>query len=187
VFDQNGVLPPFMGNDASTPDRSPYAASIVEFVTHFGTSPHRRQLLKKFIAYRQLLTADGYVSGYQFVDGSFVEDVERTQRRDPIDIDVFSFLDAPIKYQTDPSAWALTGFQFWQGEIINRDLNKVRFSLDTYALLLQETNLPSLIQGVIYWNGLFSHQRSTYAWKGFVAVALDSVADQAALATLESV
>ncbi|OJV02331.1 MULTISPECIES: hypothetical protein [unclassified Nitrobacter] len=84
------------------------------------------------------------------------------------------------------TAWASAGISFWQTEIADRDKNKQRFSLDTYALLYEELTPIRLIQGVIYWYGLFSHQRGTFAWKGFLALMLDPAGDQAALASLGS-
>ena len=185
-FDARGLMPPFLGTDARTPDRSPYFVGIVEFAGALGTTAHRRQLLRNLIAYRALLAQDDYLSGIQFIDGSFVENVELTASRPPGDIDVFSLLNAPAKYLSNPPSWAASGLPFWQDEIIHRDKNKSRFSLDTYALLFEELRPDSLINGVIYWYSLFSHQRATLAWKGFVALALDPLGDNAALTALGS-
>lgn len=185
-FDLRGLLPPFVGADATTPDRSPYWATMPELVGAFGTTPHRRQLLRNLIAYRALLAKGGYVGGIQFIDGSFVENVEVFANRNPSDIDVFSILNLPPSYLTDHAAWQATGFPFWNAEVANRDLNKQRFSLDTYAVLFEERQAQpmNLISDIIYWYGLFSHQRDTFAWKGFAGIALDPAADQAALSQL---
>lgn len=187
-FDLRGLLPPFVGADATTPDRSPDWVTMPELVGTFATTPHRRQLLRNLIAYRALLAQEGYVGGIQFIDGSFVENVEALANRNPSDIDVFSVLNAPPKYLTDAAAWQATGLPFWQTEVINRDLNKQRFSLDTYAVLFEERQAQpmNLIGDIIYWYGLFSHQRDTFAWKGFAGLALDPAADQAALSALGS-
>jgi hypothetical protein len=185
-FDLRGLLPPFVGADATTPDRSPYWATMPELVSTFGTTPHRCQLLRNLIAYRALLTKGGYVGGIQFIDGSFVENVEALESRSPGDIDLFSILNAPPKYRTDPAAWQATGLPFWNAEVADRHLNKQRFSLDTYAVLFEELQAEpmNLISGLIYWYGLFSHQRTTFAWKGFAGLTLDPAADQAALSQL---
>ena len=187
-FDLRGLLPPFVGADATTPDRSPYWTTIQELAAAFGTTPHRRQLLRNLIAYRALLADDGYVSGIQFIDGSFVENVEMFARRAPSDIDVFSVLNVPAKYLADPLAWTSSGLPFWQLEIADRDHNKRRFNLDTYALLFEEAQAQpmKLIDNIIYWYGLFSHQRDTLAWKGFAGLSLDPIGDRAALAALGS-
>jgi hypothetical protein len=184
-FDLRGLLPPFVGADATTADRSPYWATMPELVGAFGTTPHRRQLLRNLIAYRALLAQEGYLGGIQFIDGSFVENVEALNRN-PSDIDVFSILNVPPRYLTDPGAWQATGLPFWNAEVANRDLNKQRFNLDTYAVLFEERQVQpmNLISDIIYWYGLFSHQRDTFAWKGFAGLALDPAADQAALSQL---
>lgn len=185
-FDARGLLPPFAGADATTAHRSPYWVTMSELVEAFGTTSHRRQLLRNLIDYRALLARDGYVGGIQFIDGSFVENVEALANRSPSDIDVFSILSAPAKYLTDDVAWHTTGLPFWQTEVINRDLNKKRFNLDTYAVLFEERQAQpmNLISDIIYWYGLFSHQRDTFAWKGFAGLSLDPAADQAALSAL---
>lgn len=185
-FDLRGLLPPFVGADAATQDRSPYWATMPELVAAFGTTPHRCALLRNLIAYRALLAQGGYVGGIQFIDGSFVENVEALANRDPSDIDVFSILSAPPRYLTDPAAWQATGLTFWNAEVANRDLNKQRFSLDTYAVLFEEIQVQPInyINQIIYWYGLFSHQRDTFAWKGFAGLALDPAADQVALTAL---
>jgi hypothetical protein len=188
TFDIRGLLPPFIGTDATTARRSPYVTTMVEVAAQLGTTPNRRQLLRNLIAYRGLLANDGYQSGVQFIDGSFVENIEDNAKRPPGDIDVLSILSVPPKYVSDPTLWTSAGLPFWRTEIADRDKNKVRYSLDTYAFLYEEF-VPSpmrLINYVIYWYGLFSHQRSTFAWKGFLALGLDPVNDQAALAALGS-
>lgn len=185
-FDMRGLLPPFIGDDAATPDRSPYVATMPELVASLGTTDHRRQLIRNLIAYRALLASDGYERGIQFVDGSFVENVEQSAGRAPGDIDVFSILSAPTKYKSDFTAWGSAGLPFWRAEVADRDKNKQRFLLDTYAVLFEELQPIGLVQSVIYWYGLFSHQRGTFAWKGFVALALDRASDEAALAALGS-
>lgn len=187
-FDMRGLLPPFIGADARTSDRSPYWTTMTDFASAFGTTSHRRHLLRNLISYRTLLTGEGYVGGIQFIDGSFVENVETLAGRDPGDIDVFSILNVPPKYVTAPAAWQADGLPFWQAEIVDRDRNKSRFNLDTYAVLFEELQAQpmSLIGNVIYWYSLFSHQRDTFAWKGFVGLALDPIGDQAALASIGS-
>jgi hypothetical protein len=157
-----------------------------DLVAAFGTTPHRRQLLRNLIAYRALLASDGYVSGIQFIDGSFVENVEVMSSRNPSDIDVFSILGMPHKYLVDPPTWQSTGYLFWRDEVANRNLNKARFNLDTYAMLFEDlaANPMDLISNIIYWYGLFSHQRDTFAWKGFAGLALDPAGDQAAMSAL---
>jgi hypothetical protein len=171
AFDMRGLLPPFVGPNPATNIRSPYRATMVELVTQLATTPERRQLLRNLIAYRALLATDGYVNGIQFIDGSFVENIERNENRAPNDIDIFSLLETPQKYANDMILWFNGGgMLFWNNEVADRNRNKQRFALDTYALLFQQLTPMRLIEGVIYWYGLFSHQRQTFAWKGFLAL-----------------
>lgn len=187
-FDLRGLLPPFNGPDATTFDRSPYVAGMTELVQAFGTTPQRKSLLSNLITYRTLLASDGYQNGIQFIDGSFVENIEATAGRPPGDIDVFSLVNVPPKYlgAAGGTDWTTTGLRFWTEEVADRNKNKLRFSLDTYAALYEElAGSPSgLIRGVIYWYSLFSHQRNTLAWKGFVAVPLNPADDATAQANL---
>ena len=159
-----------------------------ELARVFGTTSHRRQLLRNLIAYRTLLAGAGYVSGIQFIDGSFVENIEAFGQREPSDIDVFSVLSVPLRYLTDPHAWQTIGYPFWRTEIIDRVRNKQRFKLDTYAVLLEERQAQptNLVRDIIYWYGLFSHQRDTFAWKGFAALTLDPAGDRTAVSGLGS-
>jgi hypothetical protein len=91
AFDGRGLIPPFIGSDPATGNRSPYKATMTEIAMTLGTTQHRRDLLKGLLAYREMLGQIGYVSGMQFVDGSFAENVELREARDPNDIDVFSY------------------------------------------------------------------------------------------------
>ncbi|MCW0983509.1 hypothetical protein OK142_22020 [Agrobacterium sp. BT-220-3] len=152
----------------------------------FGTTPHRRGLLRNLISYRQLLAQDGYDTGVQFIDGSFVENVEMVGNRDPGDIDVFSLVKIPEKYLADFSLWENHGASFWAEEIVNRGRNKARFSLDTFANIIDDA-VPvfDAMSLIMYWYGLFSHQRDTFHWKGFVALDINSAGDAAALELLE--
>lgn len=184
-FTIGGLLPP-VGPDVVGPVRSPYLVSMQEVVRRLGNSPRRRHLLRNLLAYRALLRAGGFETGLQFLDGSFVENVESHSGREPGDIDVYSLLDIPPRYLQDPALWQTQGYAFWRDEVQNRRLNKQRFALDTYATLIQELSFFQLIENVIYWYSLFSHQKVTFAWKGFVAVSLDETDDHAALSMVDA-
>lgn len=179
-FDGRGLIPPLLGPDETTRDRSPYYASMSELVAALGTTPWRENLLFGLIEYRKLLAARGYTDGLQFIDGSFVENVEVRENRDPGDIDVFSFLMRPPAYQQDQTLWANVGFPEWTSELMDRDRNKVRFLLDTYGVAVDQHGPLTLINETVYWYSLFSHRRVTRDWKGFVRVPLNPTDDAAA-------
>lgn len=183
-FDDRGLLPPYIGDDGTTDDRSPYNATMTEVVSTFGTTPARRKLLVGLLDYRALLMSLGYDLGVQFVDGSFVENVEAREGRDPGDIDVFSFLQRPERYRHNSQSWATQGVVEWQSQIIDRVENKKRFGLDTYAVAVDQCQVDDTIAFTVYWYSLFSHKRVTHDWKGFLRIGLDPADDAVARAQL---
>lgn len=159
---------------------------MTELVSTLGSTPERCNLLFSLLQYRSLLHSFGYVDGVQFIDGSFVENVETREGRNPRDIDIFSFLIRPSQYRGNDPLWQSTGFPQWVGEIVNQSLNKQRYQLDTYAIAVDQTGPLQLMNETIYWYSLFSHKRVTQEWKGFVVVPLNVSDDQAALLAITS-
>jgi hypothetical protein len=155
-----------------------------EFVAGLGTSPSRCNLIHGLLSYRSVMTNLGYTEGLQFIDGSFVENVEAREGRDPGDIDVFSFLVRPNHYRTNPALWNASGFVEWATEIADRNRNKSRFGLDTYAIAVDQQGPLGLINETIYWYSLFAHKRITHDWKGFVRIPLNPADDAAARTAL---
>jgi hypothetical protein len=180
LFDARGLLPPFLGADETTPQRSPYDVTMSEVVAALGASPERQNLLFGLIEYRALLNGFGYLHGLQFVDGSFVENVEVREGRQPGDIDVMTFAMLPVPYQGDPALWATTGFPQWQGEVVNQPLNKQRYQLDTYGVIVDHGGPLGMMNATIYWYSLFSHKKVTRDWKGFVRIPFNAADDLAA-------
>jgi hypothetical protein len=158
---------------------------MADITSALGRTGQRAKLIGGLLQYRDLIIGLGYQDGFQFIDGSFVEDVERRESRDPLDIDVFSFLVRPPKYRSDPNSWETTGFSEWSNEIVNRTQNKTRFGLDTYAIAVDQTPPLNVIKETIYWYSLFSHKRVTHEWKGFLCVTLDQADNAAAKALLQ--
>lgn len=178
-FNQSGVLPPF--NPATGPadraGRSPYKASAVDVVRRFGTTAHRNALLARWLAYRHDLRSLGITSGFQWLDGSFVENVEVTGSRDPRDIDVVTLAHPPAGL--DDVAWRrLVDTNL---TLFSPKLAKQHYSCDAYFIDLGKAPQYT-IEVSFYFGGLFSHQRSTSLWKGLVQVPL--VSDDAAAVLL---
>ncbi|WP_315789781.1 MULTISPECIES: DUF6932 family protein [unclassified Bradyrhizobium] len=184
AFDMRGFLPPFVGADGTTRDRSPYVTKASEMVAAMATSPARENLLFGLLKYRRMLGAAGYTDGIQFVDGSFVENVELRENRDPGDIDVFSFLVRPQAFRVDPAKWAAVGFPNWVLYLMNREKNKQRFRIDSYGIAVDQHGALGIINETIYWYSLFSHKRLTHDWKGFLCVPLNLADDEEALSAL---
>ena len=145
-FDTRGLLPPFIGSDPTTSTRSPYVCTMAELAATLGTTSHRRRLLSGLLSYRALIMTLGYSEGLQFINGSFVENVELREGRDPGDIDVFSFLVLPFHYHTGMPLWLQTGLPEWTSEFADRNKNKIRFGIDAYAIALgPQTDWVTLI------------------------------------------
>jgi hypothetical protein len=171
-FATHGALPPFISGQATIPAaRSPYTASMLDVVERFCTSKDRAKLLKGLNHYRKHLQSGGFVSGYQWVDGSFVENVEKLRNRSPSDIDVVTLFNRPLKYQAEPKSWPTD----YEGQLFARyfDTNamKPEYKCDTYGIDL-DAGSRALVRNSTYWFGLFSDMRDTNAKKGIIEIAL---------------
>ena len=143
---------------------------MTEIVQRFATSAERVAILRGLLNYRAALAAVGLDNGYQWLDGSFVEDCEATRGRAPGDIDVVTFAYRPV---------AMTGNHDWmQFFVQNQNLfdtnqTKADFRCDAYYIdLLKPPHIT--VSDTAYFNGLFSHHRDTAQWKGMLLVELRS-------------
>ena len=169
------VLPPFVGPTPT--DRalmSPFPASFSEYVCAFGHSEPRVSILRGLHTYRSELRAQGFI-GFQWLDGSFSEQVVMSRGRPPGDIDVVTFCYRPAHLVDNGAfhAWVAANQQL----ILPRALKK---RLKCEAFFVDMHKPPHiLVDDVRYWYGLFSHQRDTSLWKGMVQVSLESDDDAA--------
>ena len=181
AFNIGGVLPPFLGPEPGrdVAEASPYECTSEELVDRFLTSNQRGRLLFGLMNFRAALRAAGVIDAMQWIDGSFTENVE-SRGLEPGDVDVVTFLYRP-KAVRDDANWG----QFvatHQGGFLNRAANKAAYACDT--MFVDMNVLPHLIvEQAAYWNGLFSHQRRTFQWKGMLCVGLGPN-DDGALAKL---
>jgi hypothetical protein len=169
-FTHSGVLPPFTPADyPQNPDGiSPYKTSLREFVERFLTSDERKKILGGFLTYRNELKKLGIKEGFQWIDGSFIEDIERNQQRPPKDLDIITFAYRPISIKTD-NEWKK--FIETNKDLFHPGVTKTNFKCDAYYV---DLNLPShvIVKMSSYWFGVFSHQRETYLWKGVIEIPL---------------
>ena len=169
-FNTSGVLPPFVGDNPTNPAQmAPFAVDFTELAQRFGTSTDRWRLLGGLLSYREALRASGLQTGFQWIDGSFIEDIEKTRGRAPADIDVVTFTVLPAG--VSPRA-----FQAQNPGLLDRNSTKSRFRCDAYVVDLGiGTRRPDLLVAQTrYWYGLFSHQRASYLWKGMLQIDLFS-------------
>ena len=177
AFNSHRVLPPFLGDPTHPGGRSPYPSSMEELVARFATSPERKDILRGLLDYRQALLHELPLTGaIQWLDGSFVEDIESAEARAPGDIDVLTIAAFP------PSSTLSAA----QRELLDPKRTKPRFRCDAYPLdVANVKTLSQLLGRITYWFGLFSHRRDGH-WKGLVAVPLDEAEDLRARARLDA-
>lgn len=138
------VLPPFVGEDPTAKaSTSPYTTSMVEIVERFATSMVRVAILRGLLSYRGALLRAGLVDGYQWLDGSFVEDIETASRRDPNDIDIVTFASSPADLG-DRKDWLHAN----EG-LLDPRRTKQGFLCDAYFVdLRNRPELPSTIHAI---------------------------------------
>jgi hypothetical protein len=168
AWDPRGVLPAYIGTPTVSDGRSPFKATLPDLVMRFGTTPERLRILDGFLKYRAAIHAAGVGEGFQWINGSFSEDVERIEKRAPNDIDVVTFFVEPsgivqAKLVTDhPLAFGVD-------PLVRRSRKDTHF-VDAIGISLSSPPL-SLVERSCYWYGLWSHRRNDL-WKGYVEVDL---------------
>lgn len=168
AFELSGVLPPFIGDSPTTPaNQAPYKVKLAEFVKHFATSDERIEILKGLLKYRIALKSKDIISGFQWIDGSFVENVEMIRGRAPNDVDLVTFAERPIGM--NDSDWR--GFSISNRDLFSTANLKTKYKCDAYYVDLAMSP-KLLVSQTAYWFGLFSHQRETSLWKGMLQVDL---------------
>jgi hypothetical protein len=170
-FDHNLVLPPHLGDPTQPRELSPYPCTTLELCQRFGTSPERRKILGQFLDFRQRLVDEGLTNGFQWLDGSFLEDIEAQEGRPPRDLDVVTVYwgyDIPFQQQL----WATLP------EFVDSKLAKANFALDHYPLDASY-HPETTVKWATYWISLFSHNRLA-VWKGMLRVELNTPADDSA-------
>lgn len=177
-FDHNHVLPPHLGNPTDRSHLSPYPCSILELCHRFSTSNNRVQILKSFILFRQRMNTLGIIYGFQWLDGSFLENIEISEGRPPRDLDVVTFFGGlSISEQTNIRA----SFP----EFAHPGLAKRNFFLDHYPVDYS-FNPDVTVEQTRYWLQLFTHNR-VGVWKGILRLSLNTpIDDQHALDYLNS-
>ena len=170
-FRLDGILPPFVGTDPVNRNQaSPFPASMTEFVMRFGTSAERKDVLRGLLSYRAALSLVGINNGFQWIDGSFVEDCEMIRQRAPGDVDVVTYAYRPtgVAAQSD---WM--SFFMANSSLFDPPQTKANFKCDAYYIDLHKPPHIS-VSDAAYFDGLFSHQRDTGIRKGMVVVPLQS-------------
>ena len=164
-----GLLPPIDSEQPTSADRSPYTVALLDVVMRFSTSPNRQTILTGFLEYRAALHNMGITDGFQWLDGSFLEDVETLERRPPVDIDVVTFLRSPAGFVPTPE----------QVAILDHDSAKQQFHVDSFFVEIDKLPPETVVSQSAYWYSMWSHRRNQ-AWKGYLQVDLAPDQDQQA-------
>lgn len=164
-----GLLPPIDAEGPTSVARSPYPVSLKDLVLRFATSPERKAILAGFLQYRAVLHRFGATEGFQWLDGSFMEEVEVLEKRAPKDIDVVSFIHGTLSEDAD--------------QYVEHSAAKANFSVDSYFVELDQIPPSEVVLLSAYWYSMWSHRRNQ-AWKGFLQVEMAPNEDAEALAWL---
>lgn len=170
-----GVLPPVNALQATSAERSPYRVKLLDVVMQFATSQQRCTILKGFLEYRAALHSMALTQGFQWLDGSFSENVELLENRTPKDIDVVSFVHTPLGF-----APALQ-----QLDVLDHDQAKATFLVDSYFVEINLLPPDNLIKLSTYWYSMWSHRRNQ-EWKGYLEIDLCPAEDAVANAWLNA-
>lgn len=170
-----GVLPPVNSLQATSAERSPYTVKLLDMVMRFATSTERCNILKGFLDYRAALHSMALTQGFQWLDGSFSEDVELLQKRAPKDIDLVSFVHIPVGFAPTPA----------QLDVLDHDHAKVTYLVDSYFVEINLLPPDNLIKKSTYWYSMWSHRRNQ-DWKGYLQVDLSPIEDAVAATWLNA-
>ncbi|MBV6878633.1 hypothetical protein NG800_001970 [Epilithonimonas ginsengisoli] len=166
-FDHNNVTPPHIGNPTDRSQLSPYLSNSLEFVQQFATSPQRIEILEGLLKFRKKLNEVGIIEGFQWLDGSFTENIEISEERAPRDLDIVTLFN--------PNILAPEQIDEIQNNFIDfSDFNtsKINYKLDHYPFNYAMNPLFT-IEYTRYWIQLFSHNRLGI-WKGIIRLELNT-------------
>ena len=172
-----GVLPPIDVESPTSSSRSPYRVSLLNFVVRFGNTDARRTLLRGLLEFRAALHALDLVGGFQWIDGSFLEDIETVERRQPRDIDVVTFFRLP-------EGRSQKSLEEASAELFDPQAVDQLYGVHAYFVQLNGVEPELVVEQCTYWNSLWSHRRNGQ-WKGYLQVDLAPAGDQEAVANLD--
>jgi len=121
-------------------------------------------------------------AGFQWLNGSFHENVEVNEARDPNDIDVVTFYKLPVGFNQQQAALQFADV-FPKSELEQIKLKQTYF-VDAYIVSLGLPG-PILVQQSAYWYSLWSHRRDA-TWKGYLQIDLDPQEDALAAIQLKA-
>lgn len=182
-WNEIGILPPINQFDPTGFARSPYKTNIVELVKTYTLNQQRGKILSGFLDFRELIYNTGITDGFQWIDGSFTEDVELTESRTPNDIDVVTFFNTPDG-ETQHSILS-RNMMLFMPTADAAEWRKKNFQVDSYWQSIQ-VSPNSIIEMTVYWYSMWSHKRDL-SWKGFLQIPLSRQSDVEAKVLLNEI
>ena len=173
-----GIIPPINYLSPTSSQRSPYLVSLSDVILKYGTSQKRNQILMGLLNFRKELHAIGIVKGFQWIDGSFLENIEMLEGRPPNDIDIVNFYYIP-------DGLSQKELVIRNSKIFDPISIKENFNVDGYFVSLSQSSPERLINRTSYWYSMWSHKRDE-SWKGFLQIDLSPKDDEAARANLNT-
>lgn len=156
---------------------SPYRANLTEVIARFGHTAERRRLLAGLIRYRRTLRSIGFTRGFQWIGGSFVDDVETREGRPPNDIDTFFFLHSPPGIEHELQ---LVTFLAEHAQLFDKAYTKPNFLCDGGILPLDGRwfahSAESHVLKIAEHAQLYSRARSNEI-RGFIQLGFESLDD----------
>ncbi len=163
AWNAEGLISPIDVTNPSSPNRAPYSVSLTDLVMRFSSSAERTAILLGFLDYRAELHTAGLQSGFQWLDGSFMENIETSYRnRPPRDVDVVTFYRLPAGLTQ--VALASLRPDLFPATAAGHDTLRARFCVDAYTQDLG-TASERLVNRSTYWYSMWSHQRVSLRWK----------------------
>lgn len=169
-WNSQGLLPPTDPAAPTSAERSPYCVTLLDVITRFATSGERRRILRGWLDFRAALHGMGLTQGFQWLNGSFMEQVEVLEHRAPQDLDIVTFVHLPDTFA--PTAEQMAA--------LDHDAAKASFWVDSYIVEINQLEPGNLVRKAAYWYSLWSHRRNQ-AWKGYLQVDLQPNQDRQAL------
>ena len=177
AWSADGIIPAVKEENPTSHLRSPYIVTAFDLALRFGITKTRRDLLKGLLDFRSELHRAGLIRGFQWINGSFVENVEVVSERSPNDIDLVTFFYIPDGHT---ASTLLRDFP----HLFDHDTNKVTFSVDAYFQPLDQLPTEEVVNSALYWYSVWSHTRGG-RWKGYLQLDLSGDEDEAAKTEIE--
>jgi len=179
-WNAQGVISPIDVTDPTSTFRSPYWVKLTDLPLRFSQSDERREILSGLLKYRSELHKLNIRAGFQWLDGSFMENIEILESRPPGDIDVVTFYRLP-EGETQRTLLDKNPDLFDSQKAEER---KARYHVDAYLVSLNSEG-ERLVSRSAYWYSVWAHRRSAL-WKGFLQIDLAQTDDKDALSLLTS-